>query len=66
MAILTNKKWQALQDAQTIIDFQNLKKSPERWKDAKNAALKKAEEWIENASLIKKATGGKITTKKKK
>ena len=46
--------------------FQNLKKSPERWRDAKNAALKKAEEWIENASLIKKATGGKITTKKKK
>ena len=66
MAILTNKKWYALQDAQTIIDFQNLKKSPERWRDAKNAALKKADEWIKNASLIKKATGGKITTKKKK
>ena len=66
MEILTNKKWQALQDAQTIIDFQNLKKSPERWRDAKNAALKKADEWIKNASLIKKATGGKITTKKKK
>ena len=66
MAILTNKKWQALQDAQTIIDFQNLKKSPERWRDAKNAALKKADEWIKNASLIKKATRGKITTKKKK
>lgn len=66
MTILTNKKWQALQDAQTIIDFQNLKKSPERWRDAKNAALKKADEWIKNASLIKKATGGKITTKKKK
>ena len=66
MAILTNKKWQAYEDAETLARYQDIMGDPKRKRDAIKEAKYRAEDLIKRASLMQKAAGGKITTKKKK
>lgn len=66
MAILTNKKWQAYEDAETLARYWEIMNIPERKREAIKEANKRAKQLNEKASLMQKAAGGKITTKKKK
>ena len=66
MAILTNKKWQAYEDAETLARYWEIMNIPERKREAIKEANKRAKQLKEKASLMQKAAGGKITTKKKK
>lgn len=66
MAILTNKKWQAYEDAETLARYQDIMDDPKRKRAAILEAKNKAKDLNKRASLMQRAAGGKITTKKKK
>ena len=66
MAILTNKKWQAYEDAETLARYQDIMDDPNRKRAAILEAKNKAKDLNKRASLMQRAAGGKITTKKKK
>lgn len=66
MAILTNKKWQAFEDAETLARYQDIMDDPKRKRAAILEAKNKAKDLNKRASLMQRAAGGKITTKKKK
>ena len=66
MAILTNKKWQAYEDAETLARYQDIMGDPKRKRAAILEAKNKAKDLNKRASLMQRAAGGKITTKKKK
>ena len=66
MAILTNKKWQAYEDAETLARYQDIMGDPKRKRDAIKEAKNKAKDLNKRASLMQRAAGGKITTKNKK
>lgn len=66
MAILTNKKWQAYEDAETLAKYWEIMNHPERKRAAISRAKDTAKNLIEKASFMQKAAGGKITTKNKK
>lgn len=66
MAILTNKKWQAFEDAETLARYQDIMDNPARKRAAILEAKNKAKDLNKRASLMQRAAGGKITTKKKK
>ena len=66
MAILTNKKWQAYEDAETLVRYQDIMDDPKRKRAAILEAKNKAKDLNKRASLMQRAAGGKITTKNKK
>ena len=66
MAILTNKKWQAYEDAETLARYQDIMDDPKRKRAAILEAKNKAKDLNKRASLMQRAAGGKITTKNKK
>ncbi len=66
MAILTNKKWQAYEDAETLARYQDIMDDPKRKRAAILEAKNKAKDLTKRASLMQRAAGGKITTKNKK
>ena len=66
MAILTNKKWQAFEDAETLARYQDIMDNPARKRAAILEAKNKAKDLNKRASLMQRAAGGKITTKNKK
>lgn len=66
MAILTNKKWQAFEDAETLARYQDIMDDPKRKRAAILEAKNKAKDLNKRASLMQRAAGGKITTKNKK
>ena len=66
MAILTNKKWQAYEDAETLARYQDIMDDPKRKRAAILEAKNKAKDLNRRASLMQRAAGGKITTKNKK
>ena len=66
MAILTNKKWQAYEDAETLARYQDIMDDPKRKRAAILEAKNKAKDVNKRASLMQRAAGGKITTKNKK
>ena len=66
MAILTNKKWQAYEDAETLARYQDIMDDPKRKRAAILEAKNKAKDLNKRASLMQRAAGGKITIKNKK
>lgn len=66
MAILTNKKWQAYEDAETLARYQDIMDDPKRKRAAILEAKNKAKDLNKRASLMQRAAGGKIATKNKK
>lgn len=66
MAILTNKKWQAYEDAETLARYQDIMDDPKRKRAAILEAKNKAKDLNKRASLMQRAAGGKTTTKNKK
>lgn len=65
MAILTDKKWQAYEDAETLARYQDIMDDPKRKRAAILEAKNKAKDLNKRASLMQRAAG-KITTKNKK
>ena len=66
MAILTNKKWQAYEDAETLARYQDIMDDPKRKRAAILEAKNKAKDLNKRASLMQIAAGGKIKNKNKK
>ena len=66
MAILTHKKWQAYEDAETLARYQDIMGDPKRKRAAILEAKHKAKDLNKRASLMQRAAGGKITNKNKK
>ena len=66
MAILTNKKWQAYEDAEILARYQDIMDEKKKKRAAILEAKNKAKDLNKRASLMQRAAGGKITTKNKK
>lgn len=65
MAIKINKNnWQALADAETLAEYQEIMADNKRKTAAIRAAKKKADDLDKRADMLKRATGGKINRRK--